>query len=156
MPSGKIHEVITIAITPIVATAAFTLTSDVHTAALAGTGCLAGVFLSPDLDLPQITLSERRALKIPIAGHLFVGLSFIYAAIFGMGPPSSPFRHRGVSHWPIIGTATRWLIFVAPPLVLAHVAGVNLADPRLLEIALPVFAGNCIADAVHAALDAID
>ena len=78
-------------------------------------GCAAGVFLSPDLDLSGRTVSETLLYRLhPIIGFPFQILWFPYALMF---------KHRGVSHWPVIGTATRLAYLALPAAVVWFVMG---------------------------------
>ena len=64
-----------------------------------GLGSVAGLLITPDLDLVQITYTERLAKRIPVLGLLIVASGVPYGLLF---------RHRGISHHPIWGTLTRW------------------------------------------------
>lgn len=72
-------------------------------------GCIAGLILSPDLDQPMITDSEWRIIKIPILGWL---LGTLWVAFWL--PYSFACKHRGISHWPVLGTITRLLYLALP------------------------------------------
>lgn len=111
-----------------------------------GLGCAVGVFLSPDLDLAGRTVSEALLWKLhPLIGFPFQAFWLPYSWLF---------THRGVSHWPLIGTATR-LAYVA-----VWAAGLRLL---LARPAIPAFwewpwvwaavAGLCVSDLAHWALD---
>lgn len=81
----------------------------------AGAYLYATLFLSPDLDLANQVklLSLKGLLTLPFRLYAFL------------------FRHRGMSHWPIIGTATR-LAFVGALGALA----LFFYDPALLDYSL--------------------
>lgn len=69
----------------------------------AGLGWLAGgvvsVAIGPDLDVDGLTASEYKIIKRTLGfGFLFVWFWFYYARLF---------RHRGSSHWPVVGTLVR-------------------------------------------------
>lgn len=158
MASGKVHEIVTLAAAPIVGAATFRLTGDLVLSACVSAGVLSGIILSPDLDLSIRTLSERRAMMIPLFGHLFCIWSAVYAALINNG--RAPFVHRGISHWPVIGTLTRWLFFFAlPALVIGYAT--NNVEPviRFVQanqtMILAAFAGAVLADVLHGVLDAI-
>lgn len=61
-------------------------------------GAIMGFLLTPDLDLEGLTEEEKRLRKIPIFGFLWQWFWYGYAMLFD---------HRGLSHKPVIGTATR-------------------------------------------------
>jgi uncharacterized metal-binding protein len=68
-------------------------------APVAALGCACGVLLSPDLDQEGISHAEWRLVKWTFGlGFLWLLLWWPYAALM---------PHRGLSHVPIIGTATR-------------------------------------------------
>lgn len=107
MPDGRTHTAISAS--NLVATAAIGAPIvwnhpdrlPAYVAVLAG--LTIGLLVTPDLDMKQITLEERRALRVPVLGWLWVLLWWPYAALL---PHRSP-----VSHWPVIGTLLRaaWL-----------------------------------------------
>ena len=74
------------------------------TAAVAcGAGCLAGVILSPDLDISSRTRSEYLVDRYLgcFLGSIWFAFWWLYARLI---PHRSP-----LSHWPIIGTISRFL-----------------------------------------------
>ena len=104
MPSGKVHA--TIASTVGVAGAIYILDAPLRPEVKAGAllGLFAGWAMTPDLDIPSRTYEETRLLNwIPLFGRLWVTFWAGYGQFF---------HHRGVSHWPVIGTLTRmfWLV----------------------------------------------
>jgi len=69
-------------------------------------GALAGIILSPDLDVDHRTESERLFYRVGwLPGILFYGYWLPYALLI-------PHRHP-VSHWPIVGTIGR-LLYLLP------------------------------------------
>lgn len=91
MSSGKFHDRISIFCTIPFAIALFHFTPE--TAALATIGYTAGwLILSPDIDLPQSRPSQRWLILSPL-----------------WWPYQKTHRHRGLSHWPLIGSAERLL-----------------------------------------------
>lgn len=95
---------------------------------------LASTILTPDIDLKR-TLAHRIARRLPF-GKLIVLWMRSYALAF---------KHRGVSHWPIIGTLTRYLWFVVPVSVLLT-----------FEVQPMLFVGMVIADLLHVLADWIE
>ena len=112
----------------------------------AGLGCASGVFLSPDLDLAGRTVSESLLWKLhPLAGFPFQAFWRPYAWIF---------PHRGVSHTPILGTATRLLYIALFAAIMWFVVG-QPDIPPLWEWheTWAWCAGLTISDAAHWLLD---
>lgn len=110
MSSGKTHARDSAAIAAIsgLAVAAFTQQPAIGLA-FAG-GSLSGILLTPDLDQEGISYSEWRIIKYTLGiGFLWVWYWLPYALLS---------RHRGLSHWPIVGTATR-VMYILPLWILA-------------------------------------
>ena len=104
-------------------------------------GYAAGRVLTPDLDLARSR--AQRALR-PVLPLRALGLA--YARLF---------RHRGLSHWPIVGTLTRALWFMLPFAACAALLfGFHFSFPSLRLIALG-FVGLCLADILHIAADVV-
>lgn len=78
-------------------------------------GALAGVLITPDIDIEDSTYEERRLYRLARPfGILWQWLWFPYGALMA---------HRGLSHAYILGTLTRvayLLYFVAPAVVLLY------------------------------------
>lgn len=111
------------------------------------TGYLMGYFIDPDLDQLSMTEGEGRILKnFKIFGAIFLGVWLPYAYLF---------KHRGISHYPILGTLTRWgylstvfLLVLRPPMekVLEGIITYPMAW-------LGIFCGMAIADTIHSGAD---
>jgi uncharacterized metal-binding protein len=108
------------------------------------TGALAGVILSPDLDLSE---NKRFFGQRGIFG-LFYFLWRVYWYPYG-----KLLHHRGVlSHFPIIGTSLR-LLYVGWPFLLIWLYFGNIQlDLGPLKW---VFFGLCVVDTVHALMDVV-
>jgi len=115
-------------------------------------GHLLGLLLSPDLDLRTRTRAERRLMRLPLLTWPLLVMSTGYAIVFGGG--RWPFVHRGISHWPIVGTLTRWVFFGAPLVLLLIATGNESALASVWPALFWAFVGNCLSDFVHVALDA--
>lgn len=103
-------------------------------------GCLVNLVLTPDLDLN----GSKPGAKLLSSITPMLGLAHnLYWYPYGL-----LFKHRGVSHWPFIGTATRLLYFVPLWPVLWY-----YGDREQLWLAV---AGLCLADMLHAGLDWLD
>ena len=106
-------------------------------------GCLAGIILSPDLDIPTKTISESIMGRIPVIGNLFWWYWLPYAKLI-------PHRHW-LSHWPVIGTFGR-LLYMSP-LLFITVCGYNVAT-LLKDVDVVGFVfGLMISDLMHWIMD---
>jgi uncharacterized metal-binding protein len=177
---GYWHAAITVALSAPVGLATGLLTGSPIAAVVAGLGCLAGVLVSPDLDQQGIAGGELVLLRLPksswmtalwithrltqidlwifspvvlLGGAVIAVVAGLIAAVF-VGtwlPYSMLFKHRGISHWPLVGTLTRLIylgvVIVAFTLLLGH--GV----PRVPTEALYGVAGLAVADLGHLARD---
>lgn len=125
MAAGFEHDNASIALSPVIGTAVFAMTGDILLGCAAAMGCYSGIYLSPDLDLIQITRSERLAMNhYKITGFLF----YLYWLPYGY---AIPHRHP-LSHWPVLGTCLRVLyglmgLFVAAAVLDLLVPGVETA-----------------------------
>lgn len=92
-----------------------------------------GLFLSPDLDLAESPRGCNAKRRWGLLGAYWV-------------PYGKTFKHRGLSHWLVVGTATR-LVYGLWPLVLWAWESGNT------EIVWFVFSCGCVSDATHLVLD---
>lgn len=148
MSSGADHARATTILTPIVGTAVAYFTQNLALGTLAAIGCYTGVVLSPDLDLKQITRSERIIMN---KSRL---LGFLFRAYWQPYGNSVPHRHI-VSHMPIISTIGRIIYALAFPFILSLFLGFT---PQLLAVLLtPYFLvfvlGLIVSDTAHAIMD---
>ena len=86
-------------------------------ALVAALGVVAGAILSPDLDQPMITWSEWFIIKLLPPLSWIPGLLMVAYWL----PYSLMMKHRGVSHWPVIGTLTR-IAYMIPVGYLVHLS----------------------------------
>ena len=113
-------------------------------------GLYVGRRVDPDLDMTQITLTERRAIQRNfVFGHLWRIYWLPYSKLI---PHRSP-----LSHLPGAGTLLRWLylfwlLFLAQGLILLEL---NSAAITALFVAFWIgeFAGQCWMDLVHLWMD---
>lgn len=114
MASGREHTFGTIILTPLAGLAAWHLShGDQAITFLATAGCFSGIFISPDLDMPTRTISESTLLRWSWGiGYLWIALWYPYALLF---------RHRGISHCPLVGTCTRLLYLLGWAFLLQEV-----------------------------------
>ncbi|WKN40584.1 DUF2227 family putative metal-binding protein [Tunicatimonas pelagia] len=122
MAAGRTHNVGTLVLVPVVTWIAWELSHhDMFTTSLAGVGCFCGIFISPDLDMKQRTVSETTLLRWSLGiGYIWIFLWYPYAMLF---------RHRGISHTPVFGTITRVLYLLGIALMLQYLAH-NFADAQ--------------------------
>jgi uncharacterized metal-binding protein len=108
MASGKHHVLTSLVLSPVAAGAAWILTEgNAINTLLVGLGCLSGVIISPDLDLSTRTISKGAVLRQSLGlGYLWITIWYPYGKLF---------KHRGLSHAPVLGTLTRiiYLFIVA-------------------------------------------
>lgn len=148
MPSGKVHTATTIILSAGLGIAAYQAGCQINqVAALAG-GSLAGLLLTPDLDVNHGSISNQHAIRF--GGCLF---GWIWSVIWK--PYSTLIPHRSFwSHMPIIGTALRigylallaWLI-----MAVFGLAGVRW--PALPTWWQWAFTGLALSDLLHFILD---
>lgn len=149
MPSGRVHAATTIALTLGLGAACYSAgwPSD-QQAALAG-GSLAGLLLSPDLDVQQGSISFKFARRS--FGCLFGLLWEMYWKPYAV---LIPHHRHWLSHMPFISTAIR-LLYLAMPLLLwrywqYHQIGLVLPTWFILA-----YYGLASADLLHWFLDTI-
>jgi uncharacterized metal-binding protein len=66
-------------------------------------GAIIGAFITPDMDIDHTTRNEAILREIPVVGIVFQTAWYPYALLH---------RHRGISHWPVIGTVGRMVYAV--------------------------------------------
>lgn len=156
MPSGKVHlRVWTRLLKPVMIAVSVLLFVELMFYQTAWTfflapGYLVGYYLDPDLDQIGLTAAEGRMMRAwGFLGACFVAYWLPYAYLHNQIS-----KHRGYSHWPLVGTMTRWL-WLWLPYVVAHTY-FHLSFPVSIifnKVVLFLFLGNSIADYIHAALD---
>ena len=121
-----------------------------------GAGCLAGVLLSPDLDIPSRTRSEYLVYRHlgKFLGALWFAFWWLYARLV---PHRSP-----LSHWPIIGTMGRFMyVYVFGGLLWYGgtwlLNGTGAWIPMFAWLQMPFFSwalvGLVLADSLHFFMD---
>lgn len=161
--NGKAHGMATKICAPIVGAAiAFTM-KDIGLGLAAAVGCLIGLVVDPDLDcnstLSLMNASRWRMMK------LWRPLGYVWFVIWW--PYGKWFYHRGISHTPIIGTATRIMYLLLLPVSVSSGAilmGYDLSMPLMdlhgwlrghaLYIFFVLF-GLCLSDFAHWAMDKV-
>lgn len=144
MASGKTHA----AIAKVTAhlSAVTLLYPESPTKAAISFGMLMGILITPDLDHHKKTYEETRLLKFnKKVGQLWMWYTKPYAKIF---------KHRGMSHWLIVGTLTRviWLL----PLLLPLYFYLRLALPSEFgDLTIYVISGWAFQDAIHIITDIV-
>lgn len=149
MSSGKVHSITTVILSAGLGFAAHQAGYPLQQAGALAGGALAGLLLTPDLDVNGGSVSNRYAARL---GGCVLGLA--WAMIWR--PYSYLIPHRSpLSHMPLIGTAIRlgymaalgWLVLLA--LDLARV----ITIPALPAWWPWAFAGLALADLLHFILD---
>jgi len=155
MASGKTHERLTIKTLPLAVFLGGIAACGGHDVALFALpiGHAMGIIIGPDLDLRTRTRAERHLQRIALLTWPLLIMSTLYAIVFGSG--RWPFTHRGISHWPVIGTLTRWLWFGSPVALLLIVTGNETALTSAWPALFWAFLGNCLSDLVHIIADAV-
>ena len=155
MPDGVTHERLTLKTLPLAIFCGGLAAGGGYDIALLALplGHALGIIIGPDLDLRVRTRAERLMMRAAILTWPLLVMSSLYARVFGSG--RWPFVHRGISHWPIIGTATRWLWFGGPVILALLVTGNKTALELLTPALLWAFLGNCLSDLIHILADAI-
>ncbi len=120
-------------------------------------GSVIGAFITPDMDLESKTHSEALLRQVPVLGLAFQFFWYPYAVLH---------RHRGVSHWPVIGTLGRlaYMLVVAALIGVFAVGWTALVGNDLPTLTLPaidwsfwfwLLAAWAAQDLTHIALDAV-
>lgn len=78
-------------------------------------GTLTSVMVGPDIDVDDGNISNYFARKL--------GFDILWRFI--TYPYRVAFKHRGISHWPVIGTLTRVLYFIVPLFVILFASDQN-------------------------------
>jgi uncharacterized metal-binding protein len=155
MADGKTHERLTLKTLPLAVFCGGIAAYGGHDVALFALplGHAIGIIIGPDLDLRTRTRAERHLQRIALLTWPLLIMSTCYAIVFGGG--RWPFTHRGISHWPVIGTLTRWLWFGGPIVVLLIATGNATALTGAWPALFWMFVGNCLSDFVHIIADAV-
>ena len=155
MADGKTHERLTLKTLPLAVFLGGIAACGGHDVALFAlpVGHAMGVIVGPDLDLRTRTRAERHLQRIALLTWPLLIMSTLYAIAFGSG--RWPFVHRGISHWPVVGTLTRWLWFGGPVALLLIVTGNATALTSAWPALFWAFTGNCLSDLVHIIADAV-
>ncbi len=102
MASGKIHAACSLALAATTFGAIAGGLGDTRLGGACAAGCIAGIFVTPDLDQEGISHSENTLIKATFGvGFLWLMLWYPYAKLI---PHRSP-----LSHFPVLGTALRLL-----------------------------------------------
>jgi uncharacterized metal-binding protein len=155
MADGRTHEQLTIKTLPLAIFCGGIAAYGGHDVALLAlpVGHAIGIIIGPDLDLRTRTRAERHLQRIAVLTWPLLVMSTCYAIVFGGG--RWPFVHRGISHWPVVGTLTRWLWFAGPVALLFAATGNATALEAILPALFWAFTGNCLSDLVHIIADAV-
>lgn len=155
MPSGRVHNLINIAVYSVLAAGVLVATrNDIFVVTQAQTlnftlGFMAGTFLlSPDLDLSEGRVDSKRHWGI--LGFLWIPYGMI-------------FSHRGLSHTWILGPLTR-IAYIA--VILAIIVGLlrtfapevqlpKIPQPISIKFLIPIIAGYYLSQWLHLVADGV-
>jgi len=151
MANGRAHNVGTLAITLLSGAAAYSLSGDVEFSGLVMGGGALTLLVNPDTDQEAISRNELKLIRNTL------GLGFIWLALWH--PYAVLFRHRGISHVPVIGTLTRIAYIGAVVGLCAYL--VEFIGPYRLVVNLEemtaaicgMFTGMAVSDALHWVMD---
>jgi len=158
MPDGKTHFAVGVMGAATAVGLAFSLPPPWPGAVAVGS--LLGLVITPDMDIDAATYTEWLLSRVPLAGWLFQVVFYGYGLLF---------RHRGLSHHWLIGTASRMTYTAAAVMVMAvFVVGIaalragvaqDLVTPAavwLVRSAHPgLLLGWWLQDLLHVVLDAL-
>ena len=150
MPNGRVHATASIctAILSFVILSCNGIASFVYCLDIT-LGALLGVLVSPDLDL----MENGNYSMVILRKH-----SDFLASLWRLFwlPYGKLSHHRGMSHWPIIGTLIRAVYIIIPIIIIAIII-IQLGLPISWNMAwfVPLFIGLMLADFVHIVLDVI-
>ena len=121
MASGKVHNTVTVTAATATGIALYLTTTMPVIAILAVVvGCLMGIYLTPDLDMPTYNRTENKLRKSKFPPLAILGQLYILYWL----PYSWAIPHRSpVSHAPILGTVIRILYILAVTSFLLVLAG---------------------------------
>lgn len=156
LPDGHHHGRITLILSPIIATIcgflSFVFFQDLQTSIICFGGglfgCLFGLIVDPDLDQEILSRAEWRMVKIPIIGYIVGSIWVCYWL-----PYALIMKHRGVSHWPIVGTCTR-LLWLSPLIgLIVWLFNIYSWPPPPIAFVITFVIGLCASDIGHWARD---
>src|SRR5512138_3620962 len=108
MPIGKIHAISTAFAGGVAAPVLYTLGHVPAGETLAfALGCLAGLIVTPDLDIRRITYAERLVRRS--GGRLGRFLAELWYALWWPYAHLVPYHRHPLSHFPLVGTLLRVL-----------------------------------------------
>ncbi len=148
MPSGKIHSATSAILSAGLYYAAYRAGEPVVTCAALAGGCLAGIVLTPDLDVDQGSISNAHARRL---GGCWFGLiwALLWKPYAWIVPHRSP-----LSHAPLIGTTLRLGYLVLVALIFIGIFKVTGVSVPALPAWWPwAFAGLALSDLAHFILD---
>ena len=144
MASGEAHSKATLLLVAPCALLGFVATGELLPTLCCGLGCWTGLTINPDLDQEGISKQEWKLVRRTFGlGFLFLLYTWPYAVLH---------KHRGSSHWPIIGTLVRVLYFSLPFLALCWYLGYSPSLEVWAGLAWAI-AGLAISDIAHWLMD---
>lgn len=153
MASGRTHTLVTIAAAGLAGMLALPLALQEAQVLAVVPGCLAGMFLSPDLDISRNISGWNVRRFGGAAGEL---LGFLWRCYWWPYAAAIPHRHW-ISHTPVLSTLIRLLYLFAPLLAMLYLLG--LLEPLLLwaldypTLLVSALFGLSLSDTLHWLLD---
>jgi len=129
---GVQHHLLTAALIFPVGWAGMHFTGDSVIAIAMGVGCAVGLVIHPDVDQCEYNCRGFKKTVFWLYGKLF--------------------HHRGISHWPLIGTLSR-LIYLGWPFALFYLAIGHPYLPGPAKVFVWVALGLALSDLGHCILD---
>lgn len=151
MSNGRAHNLGTAVVTLLSGAVAYSLSGDAEFSGWVMGGGALTLLVNPDTDQEAISRNERKLIRNTL------GLGFIWLALWH--PYAVLFRHRGISHVPVIGTLTRMAyigVFIgmcayALELVSPYYLVVNLEE--MTSGVCGMFTGMAVSDVLHWVMD---
>ncbi len=156
MASGEMHVKATVVLAAPAAALALGIGAGLGDALMCSAGVLAGIVLSPDLDLDQRTRSEYIVSRYMgrIVGFLWILFWLPYAKLISHRSP--------LSHWPVLGTMLRivYILALVSPmwlcgswLILGSPTGLPMPGAALMGALYWALFGLILADTLHYLMD---
>lgn len=141
---GKSHAAASVALAVPASLTVRVLFQDPIAGALAASGCVLGIPVSPDLDQDGVTMAEG-----VVYGHLGAILGILWRSYWMPHALAVAVPHRQwTSHAPVIGTLFRILYLLIAPMI------VDLRGTVTVALKLwPLWLGLAVSDAAHWAMD---
>ena len=142
--NGQAHTTVTIGVTGLLCLA-YALKPNESSLLYAAMGSALTLLVNPDADMEIVTGNERAFMRrVPLIGRVWLWLWYPYARMF---------RHRGVSHWPVVGTLTRAAYLGVLLTVGLMAMGIQVYIDDVVGVGGYVVIGMTASDVVHWLMD---